>query len=211
MKGTSNLSFGFLFLYDWVPIMTQLDGEEFKALFKALLERQKDGKPMPSFDNPLTQMIANMIEPAIKRRLSGQKGGLKTQERSRGVNPFEETQDEDDEEDDEIYEESDEDYDVREELLKILGKGGSKDPCKDLPKHTSGVRKEKRSEEKKRIAISPSGAETLPKQYGAPAGARKTQKGENFGTDAFFAAALRRTYGDDILAICDGDDDRDTT
>ena len=79
MKNSYNLSFGFLFLYDWMPVLEHLSGEEFKALFRALVERQRDGIPIPQLDGALTQMFASVIEPTIIRRLEGQKGGRKTQ------------------------------------------------------------------------------------------------------------------------------------
>lgn len=82
MNEKSNL-IGFLFSYDWLPIINLLSAEEFKALFLALLLRQKDGVPIPHFESDLANAIASMIEPTIKRRLNGQKGGLKTQKNAR--------------------------------------------------------------------------------------------------------------------------------
>ena len=77
MKGSYNLSHGFLFMYDWLPMIERLSGEEFKALFLALVDRQRNGTPIPHLDGELTQIFASMIEPTIIRRLEGQKGGLK--------------------------------------------------------------------------------------------------------------------------------------
>ena len=77
MKGSYNLSHGCLFMYDWLPMIERLSGEEFKALFLALIDRQRNGMPIPHLDGELTQIFASMIEPTIIRRLEGQKGGLK--------------------------------------------------------------------------------------------------------------------------------------
>ena len=167
MKNKSKFAYGFLFLYDWFPIMKELDGEDFKALFKAFVLLQRDGTPLPRFDDPLMQMVANMIEPTIRRRIEGQKGGLKAQENARN-------------------------------------QGLQEGVHRYLPEPPTEAIKDKQRKDKLSIAISPSGAQ-LPKEEHAPAGARETTQrkknfgfgvdGNNFGTDDFFAAALRRSYG----------------
>ena len=192
MKGSYNLSFGFLFLYDWMPMVDSLSGEEFKALFKAIVARQRYGTPIPRLKGELTRMFANMIEPAIKRRLEGQKGGLKSQEKNKKQGLPEGFQKD-------LPEGLRED--VPEGLTKDLSEGVPKGVSKGLPKAPPEARKEKRSEEKKSRAIYPSGAESLPKDYGAPAGARNTQQEENFATVDFFTAALMRSYGEDALSF----------
>ena len=192
MKGSYNLSFGFLFLYDWMPMVDSLSGEEFKALFKAIVARQRYGTPIPRLKGELTRMFANMIEPAIKRRLEGQKGGLKSQEKNKKQGLPEELQKG-------LPEGLREG--VPEGLKKSLPKELTEELPKRLPKVPPEARKEKRSEEKKSRAIYPSGAESLPKDYGAPAGARNTQQEENFATVDFFTAALMRSYGEDALSL----------
>ncbi len=71
------LNNGFLISYDWLPALESLSGEDYKALLSALIKRQKDGVPLPKFDNELVNIFAQMIEPQIKRRLCGQTGGNK--------------------------------------------------------------------------------------------------------------------------------------
>ena len=80
MAKKTNLESGFLLLYDWFPLLEELPGKELKALLLALAARQREGKPLPTFKNKMTNSIARMIEPCIKRRLDGQAGGKKGQE-----------------------------------------------------------------------------------------------------------------------------------
>lgn len=75
-----NLNNGFLLLYDWVPAIQSLPGDDAKALLLALIERQKNRTPLPNFDNNLAAVFAQMIEPTIQRRLDGQAGGIKANE-----------------------------------------------------------------------------------------------------------------------------------
>ena len=164
MKNKSKFTYGFLFLYDWFPIMKELDGEDFKALFKAFVLLQRDGTPLPRFDDPLMQMVANMIEPTVRRRIEGQKGGLKAQENARN-------------------------------------QGLQEGVHRYLPEPPSEAIKDKQRKDKLSIAISPSGADMLPKGYSAPAGAHETQTAENFETVDFFTAALMRSYGEDAKAL----------
>lgn len=77
MSKGSNLNSGFLVLYDWLPALESLSGEDCKSLLLALVKRQKDGQPLPVFENQLVNVFAGMIEPTIKRRLDGQAGGNK--------------------------------------------------------------------------------------------------------------------------------------
>ena len=71
MKKKTNLESGFLFLYDWLPALELLPAKETKALLLALIARQREGKALPAFRNPLTDSFARMIEPVICRRLEG--------------------------------------------------------------------------------------------------------------------------------------------
>ncbi len=73
----ANLGNGFLFMYDWLPALEILSGEEVKTLLLALIERQRNGTPFPNFESQMVQVFANMIEPTIERRLNGSKGGYK--------------------------------------------------------------------------------------------------------------------------------------
>ncbi len=67
----SNLDSGFLILYDWLPAFRSLSGDELKGLLFALIDHQRDGTPLPTFDDPHTAIFAQMISPTIKRRLDG--------------------------------------------------------------------------------------------------------------------------------------------
>lgn len=80
MPKKTNLNLGFLLLYDWLPAIYELPAKEVKALLIALVERQREGKPLPIFKNRMTNSFALMIEPVIKRRLDGQAGGKKGHE-----------------------------------------------------------------------------------------------------------------------------------
>lgn len=71
MKKKTNLESGFLFLYDWMPVLETLPAKEVKTLLLALIARQRENQPLPSFRNPLTDSFARMIEPVIRRRLEG--------------------------------------------------------------------------------------------------------------------------------------------
>ena len=71
MKKKTNLESGFLFLYDWMPLLDRLPAKELKALLVALIALQREEIPLPTFKNPLTDSFARMIEPVIRRRLEG--------------------------------------------------------------------------------------------------------------------------------------------
>lgn len=156
MKGTYNLDSGFLFLYDWMTALKVLTNEELGALFRALIARQKDEIPLPEFENPTAAILAEMIEPTIKRRLEGQKAGLKSKEQASKKHP---------------------------------------------PEVPPPLSRAKESKEKKSRAVSPSEADTLPKEKNAAraknARTEKYIRDENFDDDAFFTAALIRSYGFD--------------
>ena len=202
MKNSYNLTSGFLFLYDWMPAIEHLSPEEFHALFKALIARQRDNKPMPSFDDGITQMIASMIEPTIIRRLEGQKGGRKTQSAVK-QKPAPDTSAE------LSAEPPTQPTTVVSTVASTEGSTEvSSEASTPLPYPPTEASKEKKSKEKKSIAISPSEAQ-LPKEQTAPAGAvtsaqaRERQKQKwialgfdekNFDTDDFFTAALKRSY-----------------
>ena len=198
MKNSYNLTSGFLFLYDWMPAIEHLSPEEFHALFKALIARQRDNKPMPSFDNGITQMIASMIEPTIIRRLEGQKGGRKTQSTAK-QKPAPDTS---------ADLSAEPPTQPTTEGSTVASTEVSSEASTPLPYPPTEASKEKKSKAKKSIAISPSEAQ-LPKEQTAPAGAvtsaqaRERQKQKwialgfdekNFDTDDFFTAALKRSY-----------------
>jgi hypothetical protein len=82
MKKKTNLESGFLFLYDWMPVLELLPAKEVKALLLALIARQRENKPLPTFRNPLTDSLARMIEPVIRRRLEGAMWAQKGQDPS---------------------------------------------------------------------------------------------------------------------------------
>jgi hypothetical protein len=182
MKGSYNLSHGFLFMYDWLPMIERLSGEEFKALFLALIDRQRNGMPIPHLDGELTQIFASMIEPTIIRRLEGQKGGLKRTAKKASAEASTE---------------------VPTEVPTVV-------PTEVPTVVPAQPSKAKQSRAKQSRAMSPSEAQ-LPKGQPAPAGAgmsaqaRERQKQKwidfgfderNFDADDFFTAALRRSYGD---------------
>jgi hypothetical protein len=79
----SNLNSGFLLLYDWLPALESLSGDEYKELVSALIRYQRDGTELPPFENPIVNVFAAMIAPTIQRRLNGQKGGKNEVMRSR--------------------------------------------------------------------------------------------------------------------------------
>lgn len=70
-----NLDAGFLILNEWIPAFRSLTGDECKTLLLALIDRQQKGVPIPDFGDTVLGVFAQMIEPTIKRRLDGQKGG----------------------------------------------------------------------------------------------------------------------------------------
>ena len=80
MGKSSSLNSGFLILYDWLPALEMLDGDDFKKLLMALIRLQREGIPLPDFDNQIVEVFAKMIAPVIKRRIDGQVGGNKAQE-----------------------------------------------------------------------------------------------------------------------------------
>ena len=66
-----NLEMGFLFLYEWLPLFETLGEADAGRLMLALIRRQKDGEPYPSFGNPLLEAYARVIDATIVRRLTG--------------------------------------------------------------------------------------------------------------------------------------------
>ena len=87
MAKKSSLECGFLFLYDWLPAMECLPPKEMKALFLALVARQRENKALPSFASPLTESYARMIEPTICRRLEGREAAKRGEDRGEGPSP----------------------------------------------------------------------------------------------------------------------------
>ena len=210
MKGSYNLSHGFLFMYDWLPMIERLSGEEFKALFLALVDRQRNGTPIPHLDGELTQIFASMIEPTIIRRLEGQKGGLKrTAKQASPKIPVEAS----------IEAPTVVPTVVPTEVpIEVPTVVPTEVPIEvpievptEVPAQPSKAKQSraKQSRAKQSRAMSPSEAQ-LPKGQPAPVGAgtsaqaRERQKQKwidlgfdekNFDTDDFFTAALRLSYG----------------
>ena len=181
MRHPYNLSLGFLLFYDWLPMLERLPAEDFKALLLSLIDRQRNGTPIPHFDNDLTQMFASVIEPTIIRRLEGQKNGLKSKEMAKA---------------------SPQKTDLPDHLPEVPP------PLSKAKQSKEEQSKAEQNKAKYSIAMSPSEAQ-LPKGQPAPAGAgtsaqaRERQKQKwialgfdekNFDTDDFFTAALKRSY-----------------
>lgn len=72
-----NLEAGLLILNEWMPAFRSLSGDDCQKLLIALFERQQHGTPMPDFGNTPLGIYAQMIEPTIKRRIDGSRGGKK--------------------------------------------------------------------------------------------------------------------------------------
>ena len=87
----SHIEIGFLLLYDWLPALKKLPLDDAARLMFAMIDRQRDGTPFPTFENDLVNTFALMIEPSIKRRLdgsaSGKKGAVKTNPKTPPVTP----------------------------------------------------------------------------------------------------------------------------
>lgn len=76
---------GLLFFYDWQPAFEALSGDDFKALFLAMLDYRRDGTPPPEFEG-MAKIAASFVFPAIDRsaKLSeaGRNGAKRKQEYS---------------------------------------------------------------------------------------------------------------------------------
>lgn len=79
-----NLENGFLFMYDWLPMLEDLSAEGAKELLLALMDRQRNGTPKPQFCDPRSDLYYKVIAYTIDRRRSGQRGGQETQKRRTG-------------------------------------------------------------------------------------------------------------------------------
>jgi hypothetical protein len=79
-----SLEHGFLFMYDWVPMLEDLEGNDLKELLLALIDRQRNGAPKPRFSHPKSDLYYQVIAFTIDRRRMGQKGGQTTQKRKTG-------------------------------------------------------------------------------------------------------------------------------
>ena len=64
--------YGFLFLYDWYPLLKALSPQGAQELILALMDRQRYGTPMPHFTDPMSVVFFQTIEPTIERRLGEQ-------------------------------------------------------------------------------------------------------------------------------------------
>ncbi|MBQ8310324.1 MAG: hypothetical protein IJX80_04845 [Clostridia bacterium] len=87
-KKTTAIDNGFLVLYDWLPALQTLEGEDVKALLLALIDRQRNGTPIPPLGG-MTDVFARMIEPTIKRRLDGAKAAAGRQKSDAEASPEE--------------------------------------------------------------------------------------------------------------------------
>ena len=71
MSEQRNENKGFLFFDDWEKPFRKLSGEEFKALFWAMFDFQKNGVEPPEFDGS-TALIADFVFPQLNRRMKNQ-------------------------------------------------------------------------------------------------------------------------------------------
>ena len=71
MSDQRNENKGFLFFDDWEKPFRKLSGEEFKALFWAMFDFQKNGVEPPEFDGS-TALIADFVFPQLNRRMKNQ-------------------------------------------------------------------------------------------------------------------------------------------
>jgi hypothetical protein len=71
----SHIEIGFLLLYDWLPALKKLPLADAARLMFAMIDRQRNGIPFPTFKNDLANTFADMIEPSIERRLVGSASG----------------------------------------------------------------------------------------------------------------------------------------
>ena len=74
---------GFLFFDDWEKPFRKLSGDEFKALFWAMFDFQKNGTEPPEF-NGASSLIADFVFPQLDRRLQKQKEGRENAEKRWG-------------------------------------------------------------------------------------------------------------------------------
>ena len=79
-----SLENGFLFMYDWLPMLEDLSAEGAKELLLALMDRQRNGAPEPQFSDHRSALYYRVISYTIDRRRMGQKGGQETQKRRTG-------------------------------------------------------------------------------------------------------------------------------
>ena len=71
---------GFLFFDDWEKPFRKLSGDEFKALFWAMFDFQKNGTEPPEF-NGASSLIADFVFPQLDRRLQKQQEGRENAEK----------------------------------------------------------------------------------------------------------------------------------
>ena len=79
---------GFLFFYDWIDVLEELEGKDFKRLVMAMINYQRDGTPPPEFKG-VSRVIAQLIFPQIDRRIANAeagKTGMKNRYSDNGVN-----------------------------------------------------------------------------------------------------------------------------
>lgn len=71
MSEQKNENKGFLFFDDWEKPFRKLSGEEFKSLFWAMFDFQKNGVEPPEFEGN-TALIADFVFPQLSRRMKNQ-------------------------------------------------------------------------------------------------------------------------------------------
>ena len=65
---------GFLFFYDWLEVLRELDSKNFKKIVLAMIDYQQNGTLPPKFSGT-TEVIAKLIFPQIDRRIASAKAG----------------------------------------------------------------------------------------------------------------------------------------
>ncbi len=75
-----SLKRGFFFFYEWLSAMDDLSPREYKALMRALIARQRNGTPLPTFRSKTANACAALIELTIKRRLAQRDAELAQEE-----------------------------------------------------------------------------------------------------------------------------------
>ncbi|MCQ2355000.1 MAG: DUF6291 domain-containing protein [Clostridia bacterium] len=74
-KKMSDTERGFLFFYDWLPAFRQLSGEDFKCLFLAMIDYQRDGTEPPEFEG-VANVIGLFVFPQLERRKQYVENGI---------------------------------------------------------------------------------------------------------------------------------------
>lgn len=86
----SNTDKGVLVFDEWFDAMSKLNPKEYKLLMEAIHRYQLHGEEPPEFKGK-TALVAYIIFPYIRRRLSSAKGGKKaiaSRHPAYGINPY---------------------------------------------------------------------------------------------------------------------------